>query len=130
MAQRCSAKNSKGKPCGAWAVTGNSKCALHLDPERAAKLGANHGRRARTLIQSGSDALSELAEAPKTANQVRNLLAETLIQVLGKRLDLRTASTAAYVATSLLSAIRISEFEARLVRIEQVMDLEQPNGDA
>ncbi len=60
-------------------MTGKSKCALHLDPERAAKLGANHGRRAWTLIQYGNDALSELTEAPKTANQVRDVLAETLI---------------------------------------------------
>lgn len=129
MAQRCSAKNSKGKPCGAWAVTGKSKCALHLDPERAAKLGANHGRKALAPIQSGTETLSELSDVPKTAKQVCDVLAETLIQVRSKRLDARTASTVAYVATSLLNAIKVSDFETRLARIEQLFDWEQPNGN-
>ena len=47
MSQRCSARNRSGKQCGAWAVTGGAKCALHLDPELAAKMGSKHGRRKR-----------------------------------------------------------------------------------
>lgn len=45
MSKRCSAKNRNGKRCGAWAVTGATKCALHANPERAAELGSKHGRR-------------------------------------------------------------------------------------
>jgi hypothetical protein len=42
MSKRCSSKKRNGGRCGAWAVTGASKCALHLDPERAATMGSKH----------------------------------------------------------------------------------------
>jgi hypothetical protein len=45
MSQQCSAKNRNGKRCGAWTVAQGSKCALHLDPERASKLGSKSRRR-------------------------------------------------------------------------------------
>ena len=92
-------------------------------------MGAKHGRKAQALIRSDTEALLELSDVPKTANQVRDVLAETLIQVRGKRLDARTASTVAYVATSLLNAIKVSDLETRLARIEQLFDWEQPNGN-
>jgi hypothetical protein len=44
MSKRCSAKNRNGERCGAWAVIEGDKCALHLNPELAAKMGAKHGR--------------------------------------------------------------------------------------
>jgi hypothetical protein len=47
MSKRCSAKNRSGKRCGAWAMTGATKCALHADPERAAELGSKSGRRVK-----------------------------------------------------------------------------------
>jgi hypothetical protein len=40
MSKRCSAKNRNGKRCGAWSAAGLDKCALHSDPELAAKMGS------------------------------------------------------------------------------------------
>ena len=72
----------------------------------------------------------QIIQVPKTATQVRDVLAETLIQVRSKRLDAKTASTMAYVATSLLNAIKVSDFEARLTKIEELVDWGQPNGNS
>jgi hypothetical protein len=94
MSKQCSAKNTGGKRCGAWAVTGQVKCALHLDPERAAKMGSMHGRTA--ALPSQPDAAP--MEPPKTASDVRDALARTMAQVHARKMDTRTANALAYVA--------------------------------
>jgi hypothetical protein len=74
MSKRCLAKNRNGKPCGAWAVIGKAKCALHLDPERAAQMGSKHGGRA--VLPLHPDAIP--MKPPKTAGDVRDVLANTM----------------------------------------------------
>ena len=44
-------------------ITGEAKCPLHLDPKRAAKLGAKHRRK---TVMLGIDDLAPM-EAPKTS---------------------------------------------------------------
>jgi hypothetical protein len=119
MSKQCSAKNRNGQRCGAWAVTGKTQCALHSDPERAAAMGAKHGRKA-ALIDPQEPTLEpgKAADTPKTANQVRDVLAETIVQIRGRKVDTRTANALAYVATSLLRAIEVSELENRLKVLE------------
>jgi len=123
MSKQCSAKNTGGKRCGAWAVIGQAKCALHLDPERAAKMGSMHGRRA--ALPSQPDAAP--MEPPKTASDVRDALARTMAQVHARKMDTRTANALAYVATSLLRAMEVADLETRLMAIEGRM--EQGNGN-
>jgi len=123
MSKQCSARNRNGKRCGAWAVIGQAKCALHLDPERAAKMGSMHGRRA--ALPSQPDAAP--MEPPKTACDVRDALARTMAQVHARKMDTRTANAVAYVATSLLRAMEVADLETRLVAIEGRM--EQGNGN-
>jgi hypothetical protein len=123
MSKQCSAKNTGGKRCGAWAVIGQAKCALHLDPERAAKMGSMHGRRAALPSQSDGAPM----EPPKTAGDVRDALARTMAQVHDHKMDTRTANALAYVATSLLRAMEVADLETRLVAIEGRM--EQGNGN-
>ena len=53
-------------------------------------------------------------EKPKTAGDVRDALANTLVQVCSGQMDTRTANAMAYVATSLLRAIEVSDLESRL----------------
>lgn len=115
MSQQCSAKNRNGKRCGAWAVAQGSKCALHLDPERASKLGSKSKR--RTALPPSQSPVP--IEMPRTAADVRNALANTMVQVHARTMDAKTANTLAYVATSLLHAIEISDQESRLVAIEE-----------
>jgi hypothetical protein len=62
MSKRCSEENRSGKRCGAWAVSGVSKCALHLDPERAARIGSKHGR--KQVLPSQAAAAPSLCPTP------------------------------------------------------------------
>jgi hypothetical protein len=107
MSTQCTAKSRKGKRCRAWAITGKTKCALHFDPGRAAKLGAKHGRGA--LEPPDPDARP--LQAPKTANDVRDALAETMAAVQARArvygMDAKLANTLAYVGSALLRAVEI-----------------------
>jgi hypothetical protein len=114
MSKRCSAQNRNGKRCGAWTVTSETKCALHLDPDRASKLGSK--RRRRGAHQPDSESVP--IEPPQTAADVRDVLSSAMAQVHSRKMDTKTASTLAYLATSLLRAIEVSDFENRLDALE------------
>jgi hypothetical protein len=118
MSKQCSVRNRSGQRCGAWAVRGEAKCALHLDPERAARMGSKHGR--KSALSSQPDAAP--MEPPKTARDVRDALANTMAQVQAHKMDTRVANAMAYVATSLLRAIELSDLETRLTAIEGRME--------
>jgi hypothetical protein len=123
MSERCLAKNRNGKRCGAWAVTGKAKCAPHLDPERAAQMGAKHG--GRSALPLHTDAVP--IEPPKTAGDIRNVLANTMSQVHSRKMDVRIANSLAYISTSLLRAIEVSDLESRLAALEE--QRKQGNGN-
>src|ERR1039458_4297073 len=72
MFKRCSTKNRNGRRCGAWAVTGATKCALHSDPERAAVLGSKHGR--RVTFRSRPSVLDLPHKSLKSIGEVSELL--------------------------------------------------------
>jgi hypothetical protein len=114
MSKRCSAKNRNGQRCGAWSAVGEVKCALHLDPKLAAKMGSKHGRRTASPPPPNAEPM----EPPKTVGEVRDVLAKTIAQVHARQLDTRTASTLAYLATSLLRAIEVSDLESRMEELE------------
>jgi len=97
MPKQCVAKNRRGKRCGAWAVTGKAKCSLHLDPGRAAQMGAKRGNRA--ILRLHPDPVS--MEPPKNACDVRDILANTMSQVHSDKMDVRIANSLAYLSTSL-----------------------------
>ncbi len=113
MSKRCLAKNRNGKRCGAWAVIGKAKCALHLDPTRAAQMGSKHGSRA--VLPLHPDAVP--MEPPKTACDVRDLLANTMSQVHARKMDVRIANSLAYISTSLLRALEISDWRGGVFRL-------------
>lgn len=121
MSKRCSTNNRNGKRCGAWAAAGLDKCALHSDPELAAKLGSKHGRRA-TLP---SEPFAAPMIPPKTAGDVRDALANTMAQVHARQIDTKTANALAYLATSLLRAIEVSDLERRLEALEGTQQVQE-----
>ncbi len=53
-------------------------------------------------------------EPPKTAGDVRDLLANTMSQVHSRKMDVRIANSLAYISTSLLRALEVSDLERRL----------------
>jgi hypothetical protein len=114
MSKRCSAKNRNGKQCGAWPVAGAEKCALHLNPELAAKMGSKHGRRAQLPTQPDRAPM----DPPKTASAVRDALANTMAQVHAGKMDSKTANALAYLATSLLRAIEVADLESQVAALQ------------
>lgn len=115
---RCKKTKRDGKRCGARALTGNQFCALHADPGKAAALGSRGGRR-RALSNDGEHDTSPPVELPKTAEGVRDLLAEAITQVRRRKLDTKIGNALAYVASSLLRAIELGDLESRLKALEE-----------
>src|SRR6266851_9432388 len=114
MPKQCVAKNRSGRRCGAWAVTGKAKCSLHLDPGRAARLGAERGSRAILRLHPSPVSM----EPPQTAGDVLKVLAITMSQVHSRKMDVRIANSLAYISTSLLRAIEVADLERRLAALE------------
>jgi hypothetical protein len=118
MSKRCSAKNKSGNRCGAWSAAGRDKCALHLDPERAAEIGSKHGRRATFPHLSNA---SDLPHRPlQNMAEVGELLEETINRVRQGPFDLRAANAIGYLAGILLKALD-QRIEERLAHLEAVM---------
>jgi|ERR1700692_1470073 len=115
MSKRCSAKNRNGKRCGAWAITERDKCALHLDPERAAEIGSKHRRRATLPPPPNA---SDLPDRPlKSMREVGELLEETINRVRQGPFDLRAANAIGFLSGVLLKALD-QRIEERLVADE------------
>jgi hypothetical protein len=110
---KCDRRNAEGKPCGAPALRGMNQCVMHSG--RAAELGSRGGRR-RTA--NSSESLKEFS-APKTAADLRDLLAQSIVEVRDGRLDPKLANSISYLGTGFLRALEISELEVRLVALER-----------
>ena len=111
---QCEHKSEDGKRCGAAALKAKTRCSLHADPERAAALGSKGGRR-RSVYRAGD--LREFA-APKTAADLRDLLAESIVEIRAGKLDPRVGNALGYLGASYLRALEVSEIEARLDILE------------
>lgn len=111
---QCKHKKRDGERCRAPALTGQARCAMHAEPGRAAELGSRGGRRRAAYT---SDDLREFA-APKTAADLRELLAESIIEIRAGKLDPRIANALGYLGASYLRALEISDIESRLDALE------------
>jgi hypothetical protein len=127
MSQRCSAKNRNGKRCGAWAVRGGTQCALHSDPERAAEMGSKHGRKVTLL--SRPDPLNLSHRPLKSAEEVCELLEETINRVRQGSLDLRGANTIGFPSGVQLKALA-QRIEAPDTKIRRSKCLQKPISEA
>lgn len=89
----------------------------HAEPGRAAELGSKGGRR-RALFSSGD--LRDFG-APRTAADLRDLLAESIIEIRAGKLDPRVANALGYLGASYLRALEVSEVESRLDALEATL---------
>src|SRR5262252_1080334 len=97
--KRCKGITKSGTACTAWAMEGGL-CYFHANPDKAAELGRNGGRRRQyTYEQSTKDIAPQ-----QSAADVRRMLAETMAEVKAGRMDPKLANTVAYIATVLLRA--------------------------
>ncbi len=109
---KCRAKNKAGKPCSAPAVGDTNRCVMHSG--RAVELGSKGGRR-RTI--HSPDGLKELS-APKSAADLRDLLAQSIVEIRTGKLDPKLANSISYLGSGFLRAIEVSDLESRLAALE------------
>jgi hypothetical protein len=63
---------------------------------------------------------------PSSPEDVKNLLAQAMVDVRAKRLDPRVASTLTYMSSALLKAFDSMETEQRLARLEKELLNKEP----
>ena len=97
--ERCKGVTKSGEPCTAWAMEGGL-CYFHANPDRAAELGRNGGRRRKHTYEQSNEPVAP----PESAADVKRMLAETMAEVKAGRMDPKVANTIAYVGTVLLRA--------------------------
>ena len=97
--KRCKGVTKSGEPCTAWAREGGL-CYFHANPNKAAELGRNGGRRRKHTYEQATEQIAP----PESAADVRRMLAETMADVKAGRMDPKVANTVAYVGTVLLRA--------------------------
>jgi hypothetical protein len=117
---QCQKKKRDGAQCRARARSGHEHCALHAEPGKAAELGSKGHRRAVYT----PDALKEFA-APRSAADLRDLLAQSIIEIRTGKLDPKLANSISYLGTGFLRALEVSDLEARLLALETSAE----NGD-
>ena len=111
---QCQKKKRDGAQCRARARSGHKYCALHAEPGKAAELGSKGGR--RRAVYSPDD-LQEFAP-PRSAADLRDLLAQSIVEIRAGKLDPKLANSISYLGTGFLRALEVSDLEARLLALE------------
>ena len=112
---QCQKKKRDGAQCRARARSGQKYCALHAEPGKAAELGSKGGRRRAVY---SPDALQEFT-APRTAADLRDLLAQSIIEIRAGKLDPKLANSISYLGTGFLRAIEVADLQARIDELER-----------
>ena len=112
---RCQKTKRDGSQCKASALGGKKLCALHSDPGKAAELGSKGGRR---LTVFNPDNLMPFP-VPKSAADVRDLLAQSIIEVRAGQLDPRIATSICCLVTEFLKTLEACTIEEVLEPLER-----------
>lgn len=121
---QCRRKKRDGNDCRARALIGKKYCALHAEPGRAAELGRKGGRR-RTIY--APDRLKHFP-APKDAADLRDLLAQSIIEMRAGVLDPKLANAISYLGMGFLRAVELADLEKRLVELEKQNGISDGHG--
>ena len=111
---QCKATASSGEPCRAKPHK-EGLCFFHSDPKKAAELGRKGGRRRAVYSPDG---LKEFA-APRSAADLRDLLAQSIIEIRSGKLDPKLANSISYLGAGFLRALEVSDLETRLQTLEE-----------
>ena len=117
---RCKATTSSGGRCKAKPHK-DGLCFFHSDPKKAAELGRKGGRRNRHTYETPLQPVA----VPESAGDVKRMLAETMADIRGGRMDPKLGSTLGYLGMGLLRAFEVADFEQRLERLEERDELEK-----
>jgi hypothetical protein len=105
---QCKKKKRDGSQCRAPTLTGEKYCALHSEPGRAALLGSKGGRRRIVYSQDGI----EVFPAPKSAADLRDLLAHLIVEIRSGKLDPKLANSISYLGAGFLRSRGLRPGEA------------------
>jgi general stress protein YciG len=111
---QCKATTPSGEPCRAKPHK-EGLCFFHSDPKKAAELGRKGGRRRAVYSPDG---LKEFA-APRSAADLRDLLAQSIIEIRSGKLDPKLANSISYLGAGFLRALEVSDLETRLQTLEE-----------
>ena len=111
---QCQKKKRDGNQCRARARSGQKYCACTRNQARPQSLVA----RVAAGVPSTPDALQEFT-APKTAADLRDLLAQSIIEIRAGKLDPKLANSISYLGTGFLRAIEVADIQARLESLER-----------
>ena len=111
---QCKATTPSGEPCRAKPHK-EGLCFFHSDPKKAAELGRKGGRRRAVYSPDG---LKEFA-APRSAADLRDLLAQSIIEIRTGKLDPKLANSISYLGAGFLRALEVSDLETRLQTLEE-----------
>jgi hypothetical protein len=115
---QCQKRKRDGNQCRARARSGRKYCALHSEPGKAAELGSKGGRRRAVYSPDG---LKEFA-APKSAGDLRDLLAQSIIEIRAGKLDPKLANSISYLGAGFLRALEVADIEPRIEELERELD--------
>ena len=115
MAEKCGAKTKRGTDCRAAAVKGTSFCGLHGDPKRAVELGRMGGLRNRHYV----DTEPVIINAPKTPEDVTNVLCRVMVDLRAKKMDPKMAHTLTYMTRVLIEAFAATNMQKELESLRQ-----------
>jgi hypothetical protein len=110
----CTAKTRSGQRCGARALRGSKRCVMHTG-KNAQQFGSKGGRRRAVYAPGG---LKQFAP-PQSARDLRDLLAEAIIETRAGRLDPRVSNSVAYLGAAFLRAVEVGDLETRLAALEK-----------
>lgn len=114
---RCTATKADGTRCRARRHAGSDRCFFHDDAERVRAAGRKGGdvtrqRRAKAVMPRSSVVVLESAE------DLRQLLADTATRVRRGQLDVSVANSLTYLAQTSMRVLELVELERRLATLE------------
>ena len=65
--------------------------------------------------------------APTSATDLRDLLAQSIIEIRAGKLDPKLANSISYLGAGFLRAVEMADIEARLMKLEREIPMEEPN---
>lgn len=121
---KCIARTKSGNECRATALADSNLCALHADPNRASELGRMGGLKNRHYV--GTEVTISLPTSPE---DVKNVLAQAMVDVRARKLDPRVASALTSMSTALLKAFESTDAEKRLAQLEEALGKKADKGE-
>lgn len=110
---KCRMKNKAGKPCGAPAVGNTKRCVMHSG--RATELGSKGGRRRAKFNPRELMPFS----APKNAADVRDLLAQSMVEVRNGQIEPAVAKCICELANEFRTTLEVCAIEEVIEPVEQ-----------